>query len=455
MKKFSKLLAVVLAIAVIICPMISSVAYAESENGFALSCTSKNDVVFTIDVPAGMLLYKATLDFGANDAFKASYAQDGYTDGFKVVDYTLADATAEKDEYNAPMITAKVDGTTVSFILQASDAANVQEYAQVKVGMRVADGATVSLVNFVGMTNRNDNNLPFDGINTSTGVVDTDSAAYKAAGSIKAEDSTPVAEFDFGTATYDLDKNELSVPYGAPNAALLGEFSAASTAGNRTVDLVCDVDGKEFVFSNLKIGGNGGTLKVSGFALPHMNVTVKVFVRLAATGIAKDYNAYTVVIKDMITDSKWIALNTAYAAGNEDITVTNATIDTGLYEFTTVKYSTQASKLSVSYNALCQDLLDVFAAAKTAGNRKVQLICDIEGKEFVFDAPAKAGAGTLEVSGFSLSHFTKDVKIFVRITADSFSTYESNKVTVNIDSALQAATGDYAEAYQAFVAAPQ
>jgi len=177
----------------------SAVAFAEGENGFALSSTSKNDVVLTINSTTGFMVYKATLSFGASQ-FQATYGDNGYTNGLKVVDYALADSVA-KDEYNAPKVTATVNGDNVTFIVEQTDAACLDLYTQVQIGVRVADGATVALTNVQAADGSKDLDgtlLTFGGV-AADGTVDTDSEEYKASGSVEAADPAPTGPVEDAT----------------------------------------------------------------------------------------------------------------------------------------------------------------------------------------------------------------------------------------------------------------
>jgi hypothetical protein len=145
MKKFSKLLAVVLTIAVVICPMTSAiVANATSGGSYSIVAENANDVVLTISSNDGFLVYQATVTFNDGSAFQDSYSSGGYTNGLKVIDYTVV-SPATKDAYNAPAISAQKNGSSLVILVSATDAATLDLYSEIQIGIRVASGSTASL----------------------------------------------------------------------------------------------------------------------------------------------------------------------------------------------------------------------------------------------------------------------------------------------------------------------
>lgn len=144
MKKFSKLLAVLLTFAVIICPMTSAiVANATSGGSYNIVAENANDVVLTISSNDGFIVYQATVTFNDGSAFQDSYSSDGYTNGLKVIDYTLV--SKSKDAYNAPAISAQKNGSSLVILVSATDAATMDLYSEVQIGIRVANGSTANL----------------------------------------------------------------------------------------------------------------------------------------------------------------------------------------------------------------------------------------------------------------------------------------------------------------------
>ena len=146
MKKFSKLLAVLVALAVIICPMTSAiVANATTTGSYSIVADTANDVVLTIHSDDGFVVYQATVTFNSDSSFVNNYSSNGYTNGLKVVDYSMVDAA--KDEYNAPAISAQQNGASLVLLVSATNGANMDLYQEIQIGIRVQSGTTANLSN--------------------------------------------------------------------------------------------------------------------------------------------------------------------------------------------------------------------------------------------------------------------------------------------------------------------
>lgn len=189
MKKFSKLLAVVLAIAVVICPMMSVVANATGTPSGTYKIEtvsgSSTDLKLTIHSNDGFLVYQATVGFNSTSAFDATYSSNGYTNGLKVISYTLK--SVEADEYNAPAISSQKDATSgaVTFLVQAADSENLDMYTEVVVGIRVASGSQASLTKVQaaddGAEITEDSSLLDFPAAGADGTIDTSSSEYNSA----------------------------------------------------------------------------------------------------------------------------------------------------------------------------------------------------------------------------------------------------------------------------------
>ena len=143
MKKFFKLVAVVIAIAVIICPMMSVVSHASATGGYKIEALDANNLKLTINSTDGFIAYHATVGFNSNTAFQSSYNADNYKNGLKVISYTLK--TAEANDHNAPAISANASGNSLTVIVMPSDINNLDKCTEIVIGIRVADGTTASL----------------------------------------------------------------------------------------------------------------------------------------------------------------------------------------------------------------------------------------------------------------------------------------------------------------------
>ena len=156
MKKFSKLLAVLLAIAVVICPMTSAiVANATGTNGYSLEVVDANDLVLTISSTDGFLVYKATVTLSSG-TFDSTYGTtngraelDRYEGGLKIVSFAVkSPAVADEDGTgNYPDVSCNVNGSALTFIVSAWDGDNLDLYTEVKIGIRVSSGAQAALTN--------------------------------------------------------------------------------------------------------------------------------------------------------------------------------------------------------------------------------------------------------------------------------------------------------------------
>ena len=179
MKRFSKLLAVVLAIAVIICPMTIFAETSTSSGTYKIALVDANTVQLTIGSTNGFIAYHATVGFNSDTAFQSSYtdadATTGYKNGLKVISYTLA--TAQANDHNAPTIRAHASGTSLNVIVMPSDTNNLDLCTEIVIGIRVASGTTATLTKIQAADNgtvdsEDANLLTFPAANESTGEID-------------------------------------------------------------------------------------------------------------------------------------------------------------------------------------------------------------------------------------------------------------------------------------------
>lgn len=130
-----------------------------------------------------------------------------------------------------------------------------------------------------------------------------------------------------------------------------------------------------------------------------------------------------------------------YADNEEfiDMTITNGKITVvedaqveDAITYTTAKYDIAKSELVVGREAPSQALKDILKEASDAGNRKVQLVVDVDGTEFLFDATITSGAGSFKAYGFALPHINVEVSLYIRVTANGDYLFNSNAYTVVI-----------------------
>ena len=280
---------------------------------------------------------------------------------------------------------------------------------------------------------------------------------------VVAEEAVPAGPVEYTTAEYDIALNKLSVGYAAPN----DDFKAALSAGGkategRVVQIVAGIDGKQVPFT-ATITSGGGKFIVQGFSVYLMNQPLSLFVRITNpnTEYFWESNAFEISIADFIADkaetdekaAAWVALNEAWAAGNETIAVDDAVIEDGVMEITAVSYDTQKSRLSIGYAAPGTELKALLSAGgKATEGRVVQLIVAMDGKEVKFPAQFMSGGGTMYVEGLSLTHFETEIELFVRITNEGMGySAETNSVKVDLKGAMLASDAAFATAYAALV----
>lgn len=196
MKKFFKLVAVVLAIAVIICPMTIFAETSTSSGTYKIELVDANTVQLTINSTDGFVAYHAIVGFNRDDAFQSSYNDDGYVDGLKVISYTLK--TEQANDHNTPTIRAHASGTSLNVIVMPSDTNNLDLCTKIVIGIRVASGATASLTKIQAADNGtvdsdNANLLTFPAAG-SDGVIDTNANDYDAANAVAAHVHTVVED---------------------------------------------------------------------------------------------------------------------------------------------------------------------------------------------------------------------------------------------------------------------
>ena len=277
------------------------------------------------------------------------------------------------------------------------------------------------------------------------------------------EDAQVEDAITYTTAKYDIAKSELVVGREAPSQLLKDKLSEATSAGNRKVQLVVDIDGTEFLF-DVKITTGAGSFTASGFALTHLSSNISLYVRITADGdFLFETNAYNVVLADVVAemaeggDAKATALNELYSVWSttdEILPVTNATIEEGAVDYTTVSYDVKKSEITIGRDVPSEELKQILSEASSNGNRLVKLVVDIGGAEYLFDVKITTGAGTFTTSGFALPHFTQDIKVSVRVISGASGEYvvNTNAVTVNLDSLMDTSVDStFANAYNTFV----
>ena len=181
MKKFSKLLAVVVAIAVVVCPMMSIVSSATSTGGYKIEAIDDNNLQLTISSTDGFIAYSASVGFNDASAFQSTYSSDGYTNGLKLIGYTTK--TATKNSYNTPQISANATGSSLNILVMPTDINNLDLLTEVIIGIRVASNTTASLTKIQAADDGADITedptlLSFPAADANTGAIDSTASDY-------------------------------------------------------------------------------------------------------------------------------------------------------------------------------------------------------------------------------------------------------------------------------------
>ena len=265
-------------------------------------------------------------------------------------------------------------------------------------------------------------------------------------------------------STYDVTTNELSIKRAAPSDALIAKMKEASAAGHRVVSLIVMVGQSEYSFS-ASITSGVGAFNVKGFAVADLLQDVTCYIRVTADGDYKfETNKYTVNISELIasmaeTDVKAAAMNTFINTTkdlDEEIAVSNATLEEGLIGYTTVTFNSAVSGVTIGRTVPSDELKAVLTEAKNNGNRKVELVVTVGETEYLFPASITTGTGAFTVKGFALNDFKSTVTVGIRITSGASGEHvvNTNKAILDIDSAISSATDSaYANAYNALYAA--
>ncbi len=186
MKKFSKLLAIVLAIAVVICPMMSVVANASGTpaGDFMLEAVDSTTLKLTISSTNGFLVYKAVIQSTGTLTVPTS-----------TNDYDMV-VGVEKDEYNKPKISSNPSGNETTILVYPTDEETIELYSRVAVLITVSEGATARLTNIQAANDGDEEGpasdaelLSFLGVeNAADGDIDYTVEGVEERGEAKAED---------------------------------------------------------------------------------------------------------------------------------------------------------------------------------------------------------------------------------------------------------------------------
>ena len=177
MKKFSKLIAVVLAIAVIICPMMSVVSHATTTNGYKIEANPNdaNELMLTISSTDGFVAYDATVTFNSPSAFQSTYGTGEYVNGLRLISREVKGG--EANSHNLPTISSNMtNDTTLKVIVIKDDFTGDDLYTKLVIGIRVAAGSTATLTKIQaadqGTVAEDSTLLTFPAANASTGEID-------------------------------------------------------------------------------------------------------------------------------------------------------------------------------------------------------------------------------------------------------------------------------------------
>lgn len=265
-------------------------------------------------------------------------------------------------------------------------------------------------------------------------------------------------------ASYDVAANKLVINRDAPSEAFKTILAEAKAAGDRQILLVVTVGESEYTFPTTMTSGTG-SFSVTGFAVADLLQYVTCHIRVTAKGdFLFNSNKYGLTVSELLasmaeTDPKAAAMNTFINTTkdlNEDIAVSNATLEEGLIGYTTVTFNTAKSGVTIGRTAPSDELKAVLAEAKNNGNRKIELVVTVGASEYLFPVTITSGAGSFTVKGFALNDFKSNATVGIRITSGASGEYvvNTNKAILDIDSAISSATDSaYANAYNALYAA--
>lgn len=264
-------------------------------------------------------------------------------------------------------------------------------------------------------------------------------------------------------SSYDVAANKLVINRGEPSEAFKTILAEAKAAGDRQVLLVVTVGESEYTFPTTMTSGTG-TFSVTGFAVADLLQYVTCHIRVTAKGdFLFNSNKYGLTISDMIasmaeTNAKAAAMNTFINTTkdlDEEIAVSNATLEEGLIGYTTVSFNSAISGVVIGRTAASDELKAALAEANNNGNRKIELVVTVGESEYLFPVKITSGAGTFTVKGFALNDFKSNVTVGIRITSGASGEHvvNTNKAILDIDSAISSATDSaYANAYNALYA---
>lgn len=419
---------------------------------FGVSAESATVTAATVEVEAGTTTVTVPVEIAVEDGFYAAYIQ--VSSDFGALTAVEVPADADYD------VTA--DGYT------AVDLATGKILVMSIYGDDLRNDITSATVNCTFTAEAAPAAGSYDVVVTLPDVPAADWAesvvALTAANGaiVVAEEAAPAGPVEYTTVEYDIALNKLSVGYAAPNADFKAALSAGgkATAG-RVVQIVADIDGKQVPFT-ATITTGGGKFIVQGFSVYLMNQPLKLFVRVTNpnTEYFWESNAFEISIADFIADkaatdekaAAWVALNDAWAAGNETVAVDNAVIEDGVMEITAVSYDTNKSRLSISYAKPSTEFLNLVKGGNPKDGRVDQLVVAMDGKEVKFPASVMSGGGTMYVEGLSLTHFETEIELFLRVSnANTGYLAETNSVKVDLKGAMLASDAAFATAYAALV----
>ena len=175
MKKFSKVLAVLLAVCMLVslCPL-GALADNTPSGTYKLEQVDGDTVKLTINSTDGFLVYKAVIS-----------TTTGTPDNFEVADYTLKSGS-KLVGYTDPAVSKNTVGNNTTILVAATDAGTIALYTQVVITFDVTPGSNVALTNIQaaddGDVDTDATLLEFPGVDdASDGVIDTESQAYEEA----------------------------------------------------------------------------------------------------------------------------------------------------------------------------------------------------------------------------------------------------------------------------------
>lgn len=268
MKKLSKVLAVVLALAVCVCPMLSvltGAATAPSTGSYSMPSPGGSYIQLTVSCDAGISAYTATVLL-VGSTFNTTYNTSPYVNGLRVQKASLLGGGSQTDYLPVGEINYTTDKKTAYILIEDNDVEH--DFTSVNIYLRVNSGYTGAyLTNLQGadLGGSGDAQLiQFPNVNFTTGAVTDNENAHCGSGHDHAFTSTSSTAYIRTTATCQAKATYWKTcatcgmsAEGNDNNAYFESGSYAAhkyTSYTRTAEPTCTVGHKETAYCDYGCG---------------------------------------------------------------------------------------------------------------------------------------------------------------------------------------------------------